>query len=201
MGWFVCNRKWEVLSKPVSSSALPHSACSSSPLSLSVSLFLWPSLALAGLFIPISSSCGSFLPFPYSIYSAPFLLRSPSLVDSDIRLLVLFTPQYSFTLSFPWGPYKEQEKEQASLSSAAISYLLSLAHPCRLSHLPLVQPYDRYSAILRIHAGILPVRRSTARSSFSPCPALANIQSLVRRASLKVPGLAFRSQSYPELRR
>ena len=174
MGWLVCNRKWEVLSKPVSSSALPHSACSSSPrsslsppLSLCLSFFgrRWLSLACSS---PSPLLAAPFSPFLTLSIPLPFLLRSPSLVESDIRLLVLFTPHYSFALSFPWGPYKEQEKEQASLSSTAISYLLSLA-PCRLSHLPLVQPYDRYySAILRIHAGILPVRRSTARSSFSP---------------------------------
>lgn len=197
MGLLVCNRKLEVLSKPVSSSALPHSACSSCPLPLCLSVSL--SLAVAGSRWACSSPSHPAAPSPLSFDSAQFLLCSlPSLIPTFV---CLFTPHYSFALSTSLGPYKETRKEQASLSSVALFCLLSIAPAgfptCPSFNLTIVSPlYFEFT-----HAGTLPVRRSTARSTFSPAQHWLTFQSLVCRASSKVPDLAFRSQSYPELRR
>lgn len=165
-------------------------------LSVFLSLFLWLSLALAGLVHPHLILR---LLSPLSFDSAQFLLCSlPSLIPTFV---CLSTPHYSFALSTFLGPYKETRKEQASLSSVALFCLLSIAPAgfptCPSFNLTIVSPlYFEFT-----HAGTLPVRRSTARSTFSPAQHWLTFQSLVRRASSKVPDLAFRSQSYPELRR
>ena len=172
----------------------------SPPLSLCLSFFgrRWLSLACSS---PSPLLAAPFSPFltlsiPLRSCSAPL----PSLIPTFVCLFCSL-PIIPSLYHFPGAHIKEQEKEQASLSSTAISYLLSLAP------LPAFPPAPRStlrSLLLRYTSYS---RRNSARPSINrslfifSCPALANIQSLVRRASLKVPGLAFRSQSYPELRR